>query len=149
MNINHCVIARTPKHPENHNPHNEQRHPDHQVPDLRGQIDLYSAGARETDMRPHPNRAGVVDTRLRDADSRGHDPDPAVREAVNDVDPRAHDPDWRVRAAYCQEIARLMIERDGLDAVTVDRFMRLNVAEYGALFAPQPGRPVLVAVPSK
>jgi hypothetical protein len=82
---------------------------------MRGQVDIYPAGTREEDMRAHPQRAGLID-------ERAHNPEPAVRRA------------------YAQHIARTMIERDGLDPVLVDSFLRRNVDEYRDAFAKESQR---------
>lgn len=57
-----------------------------------------------------PNRAGAHDTRI-------PNPHPADAAHYAQVDERAHSPDPRVRQAYVIEVAKLMVERDGLDPV--------------------------------
>jgi hypothetical protein len=104
MNLREAFICWTPKG-ELHDPHNERRHKDNRVPDLRGQVDVHPQGTHAGNMRGHAHTAGLVDT-------------------------RAHDPDPRVRNAYAQEVARLMIDRDGLDAKHVHQFLYRNIDEY-------------------
>jgi hypothetical protein len=129
MRIGHCYLCWTPKGEHHAPPKGHHRDDQRGKHDKRGQVDIYSAGTPESAMRSHPNRAGVVDTRLPDTRIPG-----GKAKGFYASDPRAHDPDPKVRAAYAQEIARLMIERDGLDAVLVDRFLRTNVDEYRELW---------------
>jgi hypothetical protein len=75
----------------------------------RGKLRVHSAA----DTNEHSHKAGVMD-------ERAHSDVPAVR------------------MRYVTDIAKLMIERDGLDPVTVDTVLRNHIDEYRDAYPYQP-----------